>query len=72
MQTHSNSEIIIVIVISIIIIAGVITAGVFIYKRNKANGASLTQQFVGKKIGELCSSNEMCNSNKCVRNVCIL
>ena len=69
---ESNLQIIIFIVVFIVIIAGVITAGVFIYKRNKANGASLTQQLVGKKIGELCSSNEMCNSNKCVRNICIL
>ena len=69
---ESNLQIIFFIVLFIVIIAGVITAGVFIYKRNKANGASLTQQLVGKKIGELCSSNEMCNSNKCVRNICIL
>ena len=48
-----------------------IIAAVFIYRRNKNNGATLTQQYVGKKIGELCTGNAMCGSNKCVNNVCV-
>jgi heme/copper-type cytochrome/quinol oxidase subunit 2 len=55
-----------------LIIAGVITAAVLLYNKNKANGATLMQQYAGKKFGELCSSNDMCNSNKCRNNVCVL
>jgi hypothetical protein len=46
-------------------------AAYFIYQRNKKNGATLAQQYVGKKIGELCTGNAMCGSNKCVNNVCV-
>ncbi len=49
-----------------------IVFAVFIYYRNKNNGSTLTQQFVGKKFGELCSSNAMCGSNKCINNLCVL
>jgi hypothetical protein len=48
-----------------------IIAAFFIYQRNKKNGATLAQQYVGKKFGELCTSNAMCGSNKCVNNVCV-
>ncbi len=46
-------------------------AAYFISQRNKKNGATLAQQYVGKKFGELCTSNAMCGSNKCVNNVCV-
>ena len=45
--------------------------GYFMYQRNKKNGATLAQQYVGKQIGDLCTSNAMCGSNKCVKNVCV-
>ena len=47
-----------------------IIAGYFMFKNNKKQGATTIQQFVGKKRGDLCSSNEMCASNKCLNNVC--
>lgn len=61
-----------IIIISILFLAGIIAIGVLIYNKNKANGATLMQQYAGKKFGELCSSNAMCGSNKCVNNVCIM
>jgi hypothetical protein len=48
-----------------------IIVGYFMHQRNKKNGATLAQQYVGKKIGELCTGNAMCGSNKCVNNVCV-
>jgi hypothetical protein len=46
--------------------------GYFMQKRQYDNGASTLQTHVGKKLGELCTSDAMCASNKCSRNICIL
>jgi hypothetical protein len=44
----------------------------FLWKRALNNGATVTQVYVGKKIGELCTSDAMCGTNKCRRNICII
>lgn len=57
--------------IIIAVIIGIILFGVFIFKKSSSNGASFTQMYVGKKIGELCTSDAMCGTNKCRNNVCV-
>jgi len=71
-KIKENYLLIIIIIISIIIVAGTIALGVYTYKKSKANGATYLQQQVGKKIGEFCSSDAMCGTNKCKYNLCVL
>jgi hypothetical protein len=40
--------------------------------KSKDNSASTSQMFIGKKIGSLCSSDQMCASNKCRSSVCVI
>lgn len=49
-----------------------IILSILIYQRGKKNGASLAQQYVGKTFGQLCTSDAMCGSNKCVNKVCVM
>jgi hypothetical protein len=44
----------------------------YLWKRALNNGATVAQVYVGKKIGELCTSDAMCGTNKCRRNICII
>lgn len=55
----------------IIALIGIILFGVFIYKKASNNGATFFQMFAGKKLGELCTSDAMCGTNKCVNNFCV-
>ena len=67
-----DMQLIMYICIGIIILAAGIGLGVWGWKRALGNGASATQVMVGKKIGELCTSDAMCGTNKCVRNICVI
>jgi hypothetical protein len=59
------------VIIFFIIIIGVIIY--FVIKNTKDNGGSAAQALIGKKIGEFCTSNAMCASNKCNKyNICVL
>ena len=67
-----DMELIMVICLSIIFIAAVTGLVIWGWKRALGNGASATQVMVGKKIGELCTSDAMCGTNKCRNNICII
>jgi cytochrome b subunit of formate dehydrogenase len=67
-----DMELIMVICLSIIFIAAVTGLVIWGWKRSLSNGASATQVMVGKKIGELCTSDAMCGTNKCRNNICII
>ena len=71
-MSSSNKEMITFIVVGVIALALGITLAVFLWKRALGNGASATQVMVGKKIGELCTSDAMCGTNKCRSNVCVI
>ena len=58
--------------IGILIIAAGIGLAVFLWKRALNNGASTTQVMIGKKIGELCTNDAMCGTNKCRSNICVV
>jgi hypothetical protein len=45
---------------------------VFLWQRALSNGATAAQVMVGKKIGELCTADAMCGTNKCRRNICVI
>ena len=60
------------ILMCLLMLACVIGLSVFLWKRALSNGATVAQVAVGKKIGELCTSNAMCGTNKCYKNVCII
>jgi hypothetical protein len=60
-----------IVVVVIGVIAAIIWFGVYIFNRSKDNGASVTQMYVGKKPGELCTSDAMCATNKCRNNFCV-
>jgi len=45
---------------------------VFLWKRALSNGATVAQVAVGKKIGELCTADAMCGTNKCRNNICVI
>jgi len=62
---------IIFIICMVVLFLFLILSAISSYKRNTNNGATLAQQYVGKKFGELCTDNAMCGSNKCVNNVCV-
>jgi hypothetical protein len=49
-----------------------IILSILTYQRSKKNGASLEQQYVGKTFGQLCTSDAMCGSNKCVNKICVM
>ena len=66
MKTYAIQGTIVVIVIIILIIAGV-----FIFRKSSNNGASTAQMFIGRQIGDLCTSDDMCGTNKCRNNICI-
>jgi hypothetical protein len=68
----SNKEMITFIVVGVIALALVIIIAVFLWRRALGNGASINQVMVGKKIGELCTSDAMCGTNKCRLNVCVI
>jgi hypothetical protein len=56
----------------IIILAIIGVVSYFLWQRALNNGATVAQVYVGKKIGELCTSDAMCGTNKCRRNICII
>jgi hypothetical protein len=41
-------------------------------KKGQSNGASKSQMIFGKGVGNFCSSNAMCSSNKCSSSICVL
>lgn len=65
-------QLIMYICFGIIILAAAIGLAVWGWKRALGNGASATQVMVGKKIGELCTSDAMCGTNKCRSNICVI
>ena len=67
-----DMELIMVICLSIIFIVAVTGLVIWGWKRALGNGASVTQVMVGKKIGELCTSDAMCGTNKCRKNICVI
>jgi hypothetical protein len=74
-MTLYNSEIDfgLIIVIGIIIIVVTIIIIYFLVKNSQDNGSSVKQALVGKGIGSLCTSNDMCGSNKCNNyGICVL
>ena len=71
-MSSSDKEMITFIVVGVIVLALGIGLAVFLWKRALGNGASATQVMVGKKIGELCTSDAMCGTNKCRNNICVI
>lgn len=67
-----DSSTIIVIVVSVLFVILIIAFGVWSNNKARANGASWIQIYTGKKIGELCASDSMCSTNKCVNKFCAL
>ena len=67
-----NGQLMIIVGVGIIFLALVIALSVFLWKKALGNGASASQVMVGKKIGELCTSDAMCATNKCRSNICII
>jgi hypothetical protein len=67
-----DSTTILGIVAVLIVIVLIIIAGVWSNNKARANGASWMQIYTGKKIGELCASDSMCSTNKCVNKFCTL
>lgn len=65
-------ELIMYICIGIIVLLAMGALVGWLWNRALGNGASVTQVMVGKKIGEICTSNAMCGTNKCVRNICVI
>lgn len=57
--------------IAIVVIIALILIGVFLFRKSSNNGASVPQMFIGRQIGELCTSDAMCGTNKCRNNICI-
>jgi hypothetical protein len=68
----NNGQLIMVVVVGLIILGVIIAVGVVLFNKSKENGASVSQMYVGKKIGELCTSDAMCGTNKCRLNVCVV
>ncbi len=69
---NDNVQLIMYIFIGILVLAGIIGLSVYLWKRSLKNGASILQVYVGKKIGELCTNDAMCATNKCRKNICII
>lgn len=67
-----NRQLFLLVLAGVIILAGIIGLSVFLWKRSLNNGASVAQVYVGKKIGELCTADAMCGTNKCRYNVCVI
>jgi hypothetical protein len=67
-----DSTTIMIIVAVLVLIVLLIIAGVWSNNKARANGASWVQIYTGKKIGELCASDAMCSTNKCVNKFCML
>lgn len=67
-----DMELIMYICVGVFILAAAIGLAVWGWKRSLSNGASATQVIVGKKIGELCTSDAMCGTNKCRNNICVI
>jgi hypothetical protein len=61
-------------IIAFIFVISCIVITIFVIKKSNNNGSSSLQYLAGKKIGELCSSNGMCATNKCdpKLNICTL
>jgi hypothetical protein len=57
--------------IIVILIIVFILVGVFIFRKSSDNGASTAQMFIGRQIGDVCTSDSMCGTNKCRNNICI-
>jgi hypothetical protein len=67
-----DMELIMYICFGIFILGAGIGLAVWGWKRALGNGASVNQVIVGKKIGELCTSDAMCGTNKCRNSICII
>ena len=67
-----NGKLFLLIVIGLIIIGGIVGLSIFLWNRSRNNGASVAQIYVGKKIGELCTADAMCGTNKCRHSVCVI
>jgi hypothetical protein len=69
---NENVQLIFYILGGILFLAIMGVISYFLWQRALNNGATVAQISVGKKIGELCTSDAMCGTNKCRRNICII
>jgi len=67
-----TGQLIIIIGGGLLFLAIIIGLTVFLWKKALGNGASVNQVLVGKGIGEFCTSDAMCGSNKCRSGFCIM
>ena len=67
-----NGKITIYVIVLVIVISLIIGLSILLWKRALGNGATASQVLVGKKVGELCTSDAMCGTNKCRSGFCVL
>ena len=69
---NDNVQLFVYIFVALVVLGLTIWLVVFLWKRALGNGATATQVMVGKKIGELCTADAMCGTNKCRNNICVI
>ena len=69
---NDNVQLYLYILGALIVLGLTIWLVVFLWKRALSNGATVAQVAVGKKIGELCTADAMCGTNKCRKNICVI
>ena len=69
---NDNVQLFVYIFVALVVLGLTIWLVVFLWKRALGNGATATQVMVGKKIGELCTADAMCGTNKCRMSVCVI
>lgn len=67
-----NGQVTIFVIVLVIVLSLVIGLSIFLWRRALSNGATASQVFVGKKVGELCTSDAMCGTNKCRSGFCVI
>ena len=69
---NDNVQLFVYIFVALVVLGLTIWLVVFLWKRALGNGATAAQVMVGKKIGELCTADAMCGTNKCRKNICVI
>jgi len=69
---NDNVQLFVYIFVALVVLGLTIWLVVFLWKRALGNGATAAQVMVGKKIGELCTADAMCGTNKCRNNICVI
>jgi hypothetical protein len=69
---NDNVQLFVYIFVALVVLGLTIWLVVFLWKRALGNGATAAQVMVGKKIGELCTADAMCGTNKCRMSVCVI